>query len=259
MSNFVNQQLSTEEIDVILAGLRLVQRTSSYDIPDSIQEIAGRSLETVNIDRLCERLNLDGIAQEQDERDTTLLRIRAELSRPEWNSDTAANLATTLTDSGRAPILALSEGWYIDVVDGLYTVIACADGSYDSNADALAAITREATMGSRRHQQVLSLVGLTACGYGKPMMKIAGYGPNGIDVVVANEQRPECFFEIGYRPHPFQEVNYHPWSIFTRDPASGELRFVTDRSNQRRALSYCAEELGVTLNEEHMVSFSTYF
>ena len=65
MSNFVNQQLSTEEIDVILAGLRLVQRTSSYDIPDSIQEIAGRSLETVNIDRLCERLNLDGIAQEQ--------------------------------------------------------------------------------------------------------------------------------------------------------------------------------------------------
>lgn len=256
MSDFVNQQLSTEEIDVMLAALRLLQRTSSYDIPDSIQEIGGHSLKTVNIDRLCERLNLDGIAQKQDERDTTLLRIRAELSRPEWNSDTAANLAATLADVGRAPILGLSEGWYFDVVDGKYTVTASEDGPYHSDAAAVAAIAKEATMGSRWHQQVLAMTGLTACGHGKPLMKIKGFGPNGIDVVVANEQHPECFFEVGFRPGPFSD---DVWSIFRRDGVSGELRHVTDRDNQRKALAYCAEELGVTLTEEHMVSFSTYF
>ncbi|MCS2611054.1 hypothetical protein [Halomonas dongshanensis] len=256
MSDTLTYQLAQEDVDVILAALRLLQRTLGWDIPDEIQDIGGESLDVVNIDRLCERLNLDGNADDQDERDVLIRRFRAELSRPDWNSDTAANLATALGDAGWPIFTPLSEGWYLDVEDGCYAVAACADGPFQSNAQAVTSIALQFATGSRWHGQVLDSIGMTACGHGMPLMRILGYGPNAIDVVVCNELRPDDCLEIGYRPHPFESAT---WSVFRRDTSNGEVKWIADQPDQRGALRYCAAKLGVALNDEILKSFSTYF
>lgn len=200
MSDYLNHQLATEDVDVILAALRLLQRTIDLDIPDEIQKIGGDSLKTVDIDDLCERLNLDGQPSDQDEREILIKRFRAELSRPEWNSDTAANLATALADAGWPIFHPGQEGWYLDVVEGAYSVVAKPDGPFRSNAEVMTAIARQFTAGCRWHGQVLDTIGMTACGHGKPVLRVIGFGPNAEDVVVANELMPERSLEIGCRP-----------------------------------------------------------
>ena len=160
----------------------------------------------VNIDRLCERLNLDGKTDHLDERDVLIRRFRTELSRPEWNSDTAANLATSLSDAGWPIFYPQHEGWTLDVVNGAYT-----DGPFRSDAEAITSIARYFASGSRWHGQVLDTIGMTACGHGLPLMRIVGYGLNAIDVVVANETQQEDCLDMGYRPHPFEPAS---WSIF---------------------------------------------
>ncbi|MEC8916329.1 MAG: hypothetical protein VX796_01750 [Pseudomonadota bacterium] len=133
-------------------------------------------------------------------------RFRAELSRPEWNSDTAANLATSLSDAGWPIFYPQHEGWTLDVVNGAYT-----DGPFRSDAEAITSIARYFASGSRWHGQVLDTIGMTACGHGLPLMRIVGYGLNAIDVVVANETQQEDCLDMGYRPHPFEPAS---WSIF---------------------------------------------
>ncbi|QEA38629.1 hypothetical protein FGL86_05740 [Pistricoccus aurantiacus] len=169
MNDNMNYWLADVDVDVILAALRLLQRMSQRDIPDAILEIAGDSLEAVDIDRLCERLNLDGQADAQDPRDVLIQRIRAELSRPEWDADTAANLATALVDAGWPPFLSEHEGWYLDVVDGAYAVVLKDDGPFRSDIEAVVAIARQFAAGSRWHGQVLETFGMTACGQGSPL------------------------------------------------------------------------------------------
>jgi hypothetical protein len=256
MSDTLTHQLAQEDVDVILAALRLLQRTSSWDIPDEIQDIGGESLDVVNIDRLCEMLNLDGVVDHQDDRDVLIRRFRAELSRSDWDSDTAANLATTLADAGWPIFLPQDEGWALDVVNGAYTVLACVEGPFRSDVEAVAFIGRRFASGSRWHGQVLDTIGMTACGHGMPLMRILGYGPNAVDVVVCSELRPDDCLEIGYRPHPFESAS---WSIFRRDTDNGEARWIADQPDQQGALRYCAERLSVTFNDEIVKSFSTYF
>lgn len=263
MSDCLDYQLSNEDIDVILAGLRLLQRTaegdvSDWDIPEEIKEIAGESLDLENVDRLCERLNFGGSSNESagDERDVLINRVRAELSRPEWDSDTAANLATALADAGWPTFLPEHEGWYLDVEDGAYTVVARSDGPFRSNAEAMKSIALQFAGGSQWHGQVLDTIGLTACGHGLPLMKIVGLAPNSIDVMVCNEFSPESCLEIGYRPDPFAPSS---WSIFRRDPATGEASWVADKQDCRSALAFSAEQLGVSINEEVVATFSKYF
>ncbi|GHB26729.1 hypothetical protein [Salinicola rhizosphaerae] len=41
MSDTLSYQLAQEDVDVILAALRLLQRTSGWDIPDAIRDIGG--------------------------------------------------------------------------------------------------------------------------------------------------------------------------------------------------------------------------
>ncbi|WP_110633470.1 hypothetical protein [Salinicola salarius] len=256
MSDTFSYQLAQEDVDVILAALRLLQRTSGWDIPDAIQDIGGEGLDVVNIDKLCEELNLGGTADHQDARDVLIRRFRAELSRPEWDSDTAASLATSLADAGWPIFFPQHEGWYLDVVDGAYAVVARANGPFRSDAEAVASIAQRFARGSRWHGHVLDTIGMTACGHGLPLMRILGYGPNAVDVVVCNEFRPDDCFEIGYRPHPFESAS---WSIFRRDKGSGEARWIADRPDQQSALIYCAGRLGASLNDEILKSFSTYF
>lgn len=165
MSDYLNHQLAAEDLDVILAALRLLQRTIDLDIPDAIQEIGGESLKIVDIDDLCERLNLEGTDDDQDPRDVLIQRFRAELSRPEWDSDTAANLATALDEAGWPIFYPGLEGWYLDVVDGAYTVVAKHDGPHHSNAEAMTVIAYRFAAGSRWHGHVLDTIGMTACGY----------------------------------------------------------------------------------------------
>lgn len=141
-------------------------------------------------------------------------------------------------------------------MDGTYAVVACSDGPFLSNAEAVASIARQFAGGSRWHGQVLDSIGMTACGHGLPLMRIVGFGPNAVDVMVANATRPEDCLEIGYRPHPFEEGT---WSIFRRDTESGEARWIADRPDQHSALVYCAARLGVVINDEILPSFSTYF
>lgn len=263
MSDCLDYQLSNEDIDVILAGLRLLQRTaegdvSDWDIPDEIKELAGESLDVENVDRLRERLNLGGSSNEsdEDERDVLIKRVRAELSRPEWDSDTAANLATALADAGWPTFFPEHEGWCLDVEDGVYVVIAREDGPFRSNAEVMKSIALQFASGSRWHGQVLDTIGMTACGQGLPLMKIVGLGPTSIDVMVCNEFRPESCLEIGYRPDPFAPSS---WSIFSRDPATGEASWVADKKDCRSALAFSAEQLGMTINEEVVATFSKYF
>lgn len=253
MSHYLNYPLSAEDVDVLLAALRLLQRTAGWDIPDAIQQIGGESLDVVNIDRLCERLNLDGQADTEDERDGLIKRIRAELSRPEWDSDTAANLATTLADAGWQPFFPQHEGWYLDVIDGAYTVVARCEGPFRSNAEAMASIARQFAAGSRRHGQVLETIGMTACGHGLPLLRIVGFAPNGHDVLVANERRPEFNLEVGPRS------DLGVWSIFRRDSQSTEAQWVADRRERREAIEFCADRLGVVLNDEIYTSFTSHF
>lgn len=86
MSNTFTYQLTAEDVDVILVGLRLLERTSGWDIPDAIQEIGGESLNVVNIDRLCQHLNLDG---------------QPVLSQPERTPEAdSADLVTVLGNGG---------------------------------------------------------------------------------------------------------------------------------------------------------------
>lgn len=253
MSDYLNHQLAAEDLDVILTALRLLQCTIDLDIPDAIQEVGGESLKTVDIDDLCERLNLDGQPSEQDERDILIKRFRAELSRPEWNSDTAANLATALADAGWSIFHPGHEGWYLEVVDGAYSVVVKPDGPFRSNAEAMSAIARQFAAGSRWHGQVLEMIGMTACGHGKPILRVIGFGPNAQDVVVANDLMPERSLEVGRRP----ELGV--WSIFRRDPQSFEAEWIADRGECRSALKYCADRLGADINDETVESFITHF
>ncbi|MFM9271862.1 hypothetical protein R5R73_01815 [Salinicola sp. LHM] len=253
MSDYLNHQLASEDIDVILAALRLLQRTIDLDIPDAIQTIGGESLKTVDINDLCERLNLDGQPSDQDARDVLIKRFRAELSRPEWNSDTAANLATALADAGWPIFHPGHEGWFLDVVDGAYSVMAKPDGPFRSNAEVMSAIARQFAAGSRWHGQVLDTIGMTACGHGQPMLRVVGFGLNAQDVVVANDLMPERSLEIGRRPE------FGVWSICRRNPQSFEAEWVADRSDCRSALQYCADRLGADINDEIVESFLTYF
>lgn len=255
MSDSLNHQLAAEDLDVILAALRLLQRTIDLDIPEAIQEIGGESLKTVDIDNLCERLNLgESIDNEvQDERDHLIQRFRAVLSRPEWNSDTAANLATALDDAGCPIFLPGDEGWYLDVIHGAYAVVAKCDGPFQSNAEAMTVIAERFAAGSRWHGHVLDTIGMTACGESSPLLDIIGFGPNGTDVVVGHKQDPDRQLEVG--PRPDAKV----WSIHRRDIPSGEAQWVVDRHDQRSALEFCAFLLGLSVNYEIHQSFSSHF
>ncbi|MFS8153843.1 hypothetical protein [Vreelandella titanicae] len=219
MSDYLNHQLAAEDLDVILAALRLLQRTIDLDIPDEIQKIGGESLKTVDIDDLCERLNL----------------------------------ATALADAGWPIFHPGHEGWYLDVVEGAYSVVAKPEGPFRSNAEVMSAIARQFAAGCRWHGQVLDTIGMKACGHGKPILRVIGCGPNAEDFVVANELMPERSLEIGRRP----ELGI--WSIYQRDPQSFEAKWIADRSNCRSALKYCADRLGADISDEAVESFITYF
>lgn len=270
MSDYlINHQLLADDVAVILAALRLLERTPGRDISDEIVELAGDSLEVVNIDLLCQRLCLDGQlvdASVPDERDTLIRRIRAELSRPEWDSDTPANLASALADAGWPPFILDQEGWYLDVVDDAYAVVPDADGTFQSSAEATTAIAQLAAVGSRWHDEVLDTIGMTACGQALPLMRIEGLGPNGMDVVVTNELRPERCLEVGYRANPFDLSSPERvcdksgfWAIYRRDPWSGLAQWVIDCNDQHSALTFCASYLDVALNDETCTLFSSYF
>lgn len=164
MNDCLNHQLAREDVDVILAALRLLQHSAGGHIPDAIQEIAGDSLAVVDISHLCERLNFDGCEDDQGECATLIRRLRAELSRPEWNADTFDSLSMALAGAGWPMFTPENEGWYLDVVDGVYDVVACSDGPFRSKAEAIAAIERRFAAGSHWHGQVLDTIGMTACG-----------------------------------------------------------------------------------------------
>lgn len=66
MSDYLNHRLSGEDVDVILSALRLLQRVDAQDIPGEIREIGGASLDNVDTDDLCERLNFDGTENAKD-------------------------------------------------------------------------------------------------------------------------------------------------------------------------------------------------
>nr|WP_298411644.1 hypothetical protein [uncultured Halomonas sp.] len=267
MNNDMTYWLADVDVDVVLAALRLLQQTAPRDIPEAILDIAGDSLDAVDIDRLCERLNTPEQADHQDTRDDLIQRMRAELSRPEWDSDTAANLATALADAGWPPFLSEHEGWTLDVVNGAYAVVVKSDGPFRSDIEAVAAIARQFAAGSAWHGEVLKTIGMTACGEGLPSMRIMGLGPNSCDVVVANARWPERCLEVGYRrdhcidwsnPESERRDPWY-WAIFQRDPHSGEAQQLADEGDHYSALAFCAQYLDVVITDESRKVFASYF
>ncbi|MCG7601770.1 hypothetical protein MHM84_18565 [Halomonas sp. McH1-25] len=183
MSNFFTYQLTAGDMNVILAGLRLLERTSGWDIPDEIQEIGGESLDVVNIGRLCQHLNLNG---------------QPVLSQPERTPEAeSADLVTALGNGG----------W----PTALWNHSALPSGRRAVNRDI-------------------------------PRLTLVGFAANSEDVIVANEREPEDSLEIGYRDGV--------WSVYRRDPLSGEAHWLADREEIRWALEFCATWLRVELTNE---------
>lgn len=67
MSGDLNYKLASEDVDLILSALRLLQRTNPEDVPGEIREIGGVSIDLVDTDDLCERLNFDGTENAEDQ------------------------------------------------------------------------------------------------------------------------------------------------------------------------------------------------
>lgn len=243
MSNQHNYQLATEDVAVILTGLRLLQRTPGDQFPSELQEIVGDSLDVVNIDKLCESLNLDGVDAEQPSDDEILLqRVRAELSRDDWDAETPQNLFHALVEAGYAPFQTDQEGWFLDVVNNAYAVVADEHGPYRNDAQAIAAIARRFADGSQWHGEVLDIIGLAACENVPPRLTIAGRGPND-DVIVASTADPDARLEVGYRP------KWGVLSVYLRRPESDLVTWLKDAITPQEALRFCAGWLRCGWNE----------
>ncbi|REC93349.1 hypothetical protein [Kushneria indalinina] len=158
-------RLNDHEIDVVLAALRLLQQMPHDQIPAGILDIAGESLGHIDISELCERLNMGCVDDQENDHLMLLRRIRAEMSRPDWNSDLLDRVETALEQGGWPIFVTDHEGWYLDEHDGRYTVTSEDGGPYASNDEAIAAIGKRFAAGSHWHGEVLDAIGMTACGY----------------------------------------------------------------------------------------------
>lgn len=238
MCKCLNYTLASQDIDVILAALRFLQRASEGDVPADILEIAGDSLQVVNIDYLCEELNCSGDDPSAPTEDQILLqRIRAELSGDEWDSETPQNIYHALIEGGYPPFPTEQEGWSLAVVDNAYAVVADEQGPYKTSAQAMAAIARQCAAGSQWHGEVLDTVGLRACGSVPPGLVIAGRGPNG-DVLVASAADSQACLEVGYRDE------WNMMAVYVRPTTTNLATFLKDFKTTEQALTFCAGYLG---------------
>ncbi|WP_353980872.1 hypothetical protein [Salinicola endophyticus] len=262
--NAQSYELNPDAINVILAALRYLQRDSD-SLPGEIGELAEDSLARVDIDDLCEHLNFGGGGiTHTGQHEVLLSKMRAELSRPEWNSDTSASLATELADAGWPIFFPENEGWYLEVIDGAYAVVPRADGPFRSETEAMVWIATRFSEGSTWHGQVLDVVGMTACGHQRPLLEIEGYAANAIDVVVMNPLMPQQRLEVGYRQLPqsvrgAREAGQRgAWNLYRRK-ACGEAEWIEEHASPLCALKSTASLLGAGFDDQTLQRLISYF